>query len=122
MNVETPMAFFISLVATSIKGFPEIEHYLYDIATEMELQGFWVQFVSTKDLIEFYRKYHPDYDEQNVDVFEMAHFFIKKHQGSSFFLDEVSFPYHISKYICFRSICTLSKSKSISKFSFNQLE
>ena len=64
---------------------------MYDIATEMELQGFRVKFLSTKDLKEFYLKHHPDYDEENVKIYEMTKFFIRMHQGSSFFLDEVPF-------------------------------
>ena len=74
-----------------MKGVPEEEHYLYDIATEMELQGFRVKFLSTKDLKEFYLKHHPDFDEEKINIYEMTKFFIGMHQGSSFFLDEVPF-------------------------------
>ena len=88
---DNPNAYFICLVATSNKGFPEKESYLYDIATEMELQGFQVKFLSTDDLKKFYMKYHPNYDENEVNVYEMAYFFIKMHHGSAFFFDEVPF-------------------------------
>ena len=81
--------YFISMVATSPKGFPEPEHYLYDIATEMELQGFRIKFLSSNDIKNFYRTYHPDYDEKNVKIYEMAYYFIHIHKGSSFFFDEV---------------------------------
>ena len=86
-----PNAYFISLVATSVKGIPEKENYLYDIATEMELQGFQIHFLSSNDLQEFYRRFHPGFDAKEVNVYEIAHFFIKMHHGSSFFLDEVPF-------------------------------
>jgi len=83
--------FFISLVATSFIGFPEREHYLYDIATEMEFQGFRVKFLSAKEIKDFYRKYHPHFDKYQVTVYEMMQFFIYMNKGSSFFLDEVPF-------------------------------
>ena len=90
-HANTPTAYFISLVATNITGFPEKEHYLYDIATEMELQGFRVKFLSSKDIKDFYRKHHPGFDENKVNIYDMTLFFIQMHKGSSFFLDEVPF-------------------------------
>ena len=42
-----PKAFFLSLVASTPKGIPTKEHYLYDVATEMELQGIQVKFLSS---------------------------------------------------------------------------
>ena len=103
--ISESYAYFICLVATSNKGFPEKEMYLYDIATEIELKGFRVEFVSTDDLKKFYKKYHPEYDENEVNVYEMAYFFIKMHRGSSFFFDEVPFIQpkkgnDISRYKC----------------------
>ena len=86
-----PNVFFISLVASSILGFPEREHYLYDVATEMEFQGFRVNFLSVKEIKDFYRKHHPDFDEKKVTIYEMTQFFIQMNKGSSFFLDEVPF-------------------------------
>ena len=90
-DVNKPNAYFISLVATSLRGIPEKEHYLYDIATEMELQGFRVRFLSAKEIRDFYRKHNPGFDENKVDIYNITHFFIQMHQGSSFFLDEVPF-------------------------------
>ena len=55
----------------------------------MELQGFRVKFLSAKDIQEFYRKHHPDFDEGEVDVYEMSLFFVEMHKGSSFFFDEI---------------------------------
>ena len=64
---------------------------MYDIATEMELQGFQVKFLSSKDIQEFYLKHHPDCDDTKVDIYEMALFFVARHKKSSFFFDEVPF-------------------------------
>ena len=86
---KKPNAFFICLVATNLRGLPEKEHYLYDVATEMELQGFKVKFLSAKDIKMFYQRHHPNFDEEKIDIYEMARFFIEMHKGSSFFLDEV---------------------------------
>ena len=95
INVNKPNAFFICLVATDDYGKPEKYHYLYDVATEMELQGFRVKFLSAKDIKDFYRRYHPEYDDSKydtgVDIYEMTRFFIKVNRRSSFFLDEVRF-------------------------------
>ena len=88
---KRPYAYLLSLLATSFLGFPHKEHFLYDVATELELQGFQVKFLSAKDIKEFYKKHHPDYDEERVDIYEMTRFFIAMHKGSSFFLDEVPF-------------------------------
>ena len=93
-----PNVFFISLVATSFDGFPEREHYLYDIATGMEFQGFRVKFLSAKEIKNFYGKHHPDFDEKKVTIYEMTRFFIQMNKGSSFFLDEVQF-ISLQKYI-----------------------
>ena len=78
-------------MATNQQGFPEEEHYLYDVATEMELQGFRIKFLSAKDIKEYYKKHHPKFDEKKVDIYEMVLFFIKMHKESSFFFDEVPF-------------------------------
>ena len=76
--------YFISLVASCNKGFPVREHYLYDVATEMEFQGFRVKFVSVKEIKNFYRKHHPNFDEDKVTIYEMTQFFIQMNKGSSF--------------------------------------
>ena len=86
-----PYAYLMSLLATNFNGFPEKEHFLYDVATELELKGFRVKFLSAKDIKEFYKKHHPDYDEEKIDIYEMTKFFIAMHKGSSFFLDEAPF-------------------------------
>ena len=83
--------YFISLVATSVRGHPEKEHFLYDVATEMELQGLRIKFLSTKEIKAFYRKHHPDFAEDEVTIYIMALFFIQMNKGSSFFFDEVPF-------------------------------
>ena len=83
--------YFISLVATSKSGYPEKEHFLYDVATEMELQGFRIKFLSTKAIEIFYRKHHPGVAEDEVIIYRMALFFIQMNKGSSYFFDEVPF-------------------------------
>ena len=82
-------AYFISLVAANRRGFPEKEHYLYDIATEMELHRFRVKFLSSKELEEFCRKHYPNFNEKKIDIYDMSLFFIQMNKGSSFFFDEV---------------------------------
>ena len=57
----------------------------------MELQGFQVKFLSAKNIQEFYRKHHPDFNEKEVDIYEMTLFFVEMHKRSSFFFDEVPF-------------------------------
>ena len=88
---KKPSAYFICLVGTDHLGKPEREHFLYDVATEMELQGFQVKFLSAKNIQEFYRKHHPDFNENEVDIYEMTLFFVEMHRRSSFFFDEVPF-------------------------------
>ena len=92
------------MVATDVWGFPEKEHYLYDVATEMELQGFRVKFMSAKDIQEFYRKHHPNLNEEKVDIYEMTLFFVQMHKRSSFFFDEVPFIFEISKLHSYHSL------------------
>ena len=98
---DRPYAYLLSLLATSVQGFPEKEHFLYDVATELELQGFRVKFLSVKDIKEFYEKNNPDYDEKKIDIYEMTRFFISMHKGSSFFLDEV--PFTAKKHYLYKS-------------------
>ena len=112
---KKPTAYFISLVATSLRGIPAKEHYLYDIATEMELQGFRVKFLSSKELKEFYLKHHPGFDEKKVNIYDIALFLLQKHKGSSFFFDEVPFiairneyGYGKKRVLIFEIICSIS--------------
>ena len=77
------------MVATTKLGIPEKAQYLYDVATEMELQGFRVKFFSAKDIEEFYRKNHRDFNEAEADIYGMTLFFVEMHERSSFFFDEV---------------------------------
>ena len=80
------------MVATTKLGIPEKAQYLYDVATEMELQGFRVKFLSSKDIQQFYWKHQlPNFDKEEVNIYEMVLFFIELHKGSSFFFDEVPF-------------------------------
>ena len=55
-----PYAYLLSLLATSLAGFPEKENFLYDVARELELKGFRVKFLSAKDIKEFYKRHHPE--------------------------------------------------------------
>ena len=88
-DIQQPNAFFVCLVATTKQGFTEKVHYLYDVATEMELQGFRVKFLSVKDIQEFYRKHHPDFKEEEVDIYDLTLFFVEMYKRSSFSFDEV---------------------------------
>ena len=64
---------------------------MYDVATEIELQSFSIKFLSLRDIKEFYLNHNSDFDADKADIYQMTHFFIHKHKGSSFFLDEVPF-------------------------------
>ena len=91
-----PKAFFLSLVASTPEGIPTKEHYLYDVATEMELQGFQVKFLSSQDLKEFYDNHKEESSEaisvdEEPDIYQLVLFFIEKNPGGSFFMDEVPF-------------------------------
>ena len=88
---------------------------MYDVATEMELQGFRVKFLSAKDIQEYYRKHHQDY--KKVDIYEMTLFFVEMHNGSSFFFDEVPFICKSKIRIITRNIALLTK-KTVEKLIF----
>ena len=47
--------------------------------------------MSTKEIKAFYRKHHPNFAEDEVTIYKMAHFFVQMNMGSSFFFDEVPF-------------------------------
>ena len=64
---------------------------MYDIATEMELHGVRVKFLSAKDIQVYYRKHHRDFNAAEIDIYEMTLFFVEMHKRSSFFFDEVPF-------------------------------
>ena len=55
----------------------------------MELRGFRIKFLSAKQIKEYYRKHHADFDDERVNIYESSHFFIQMHKGCSFFFDEV---------------------------------
>ena len=87
----------------------------------MELQGFRVQFLSAKDIQVFYRKHHPDFEEEEVDIYEMTLFFVEMHKLSSFFFDEVPFigeevkfdELHCKSHSYFSSECCITIFKSM---------
>ena len=95
--------YFICLVASSLEGLPEKEHYLYDVASEVDLQEFDVEFMSAQDLQAFYEVHSNASDRMStyksddyifgdkIYIYELALFFVKRNKESSFFVDEVPF-------------------------------
>lgn len=84
-----PAIYSISLVATNPEtGFPEKENYLFDVVSELELQGHDVMFMSTQDL---QMLKHEKRGNKLVPskVYGLVLSFIQANPGSSFFLDEV---------------------------------
>ena len=86
---DTAQAFYISLLATNEKGGTEKEHFLFDVASSLELCGYNVHFKSTKDLEIFFNSNKDA--SSSLNTYELALNFIRQHPGSSFFLDEVPF-------------------------------
>ena len=99
-------------------GLPTKEHFLFDVESELELQGHGVTFMSSQDLEEFHRinggeicdcrnckgyegedsdSSDSDSDENDdqeckrLDVYSLVVYLMRKNRGSSFFIDELPF-------------------------------
>ena len=96
--------FFVSLVASErvkgihYKGFPTKEHFLFDVASELELSGYGVIFMSCQDLEQYYHDQEGK-GSTSLPIYDLVQYLIQNNHGSSFFLDEVPFfPRWTSKY------------------------
>ena len=86
---NNPRIYYISLVATNPEtGFPEKENYLFDVASELELQGCGVTFMSTQDL-QWVKQEKRGNKLVPSKIYGLVLSFIQANPGSSFFLDEI---------------------------------
>ena len=89
---DTAEVFYISLLASKKeKGLPEKEHFLFDVASSLELSGYNVQFVSTHELKQFFIAENGEPASRGINTYQLTTHFIQRHPGGSFFLDEVPF-------------------------------
>ena len=105
---QAKKVFYLSLVATNKSGFPTREHYLFDIASQLDFKGYDVTFMSAQDLVEMFCQnmsteqiyepvQHQDIEETCFENMSTGHIYglvqqlVNKYPDSSYFLDEVPF-------------------------------
>ena len=85
--------YFISLVGSDAgepngKGIPRKAFYIFDVKSEMELVKHNIKFMSCQDLLEYYQK-ETGTNGEEMNVYELVQFFIKKNPNGYYLLDEV---------------------------------
>ena len=93
-----PKVYFLSLVATDAgerkgKGHPTKEHYLFDVASQLELEGYDVTFMSAQDLEKKFYHENPirRLVQKRLNIYQLVQYLIEQNPGCSYFLDEVPF-------------------------------
>ena len=93
--------FYISLLASdanepSGKGYPRGDHYVYDVKARLLMQQYGIQFLTTRDLKEYYKDRSSKYDmpedslgSTGIAVYRLAQKFISDHQTDCFFIANV---------------------------------
>ena len=87
LKISTATVFYLSLVATDENGFPRRDNYLFDIASELELKGYGIMFMSANDLDVYHFKKSSLFKPLNI--YELVLFLIREHPECSYYLDEV---------------------------------
>ena len=70
------------------KGIPRKAFYIFDVKSEMELEKHNIKFMSCQDLLEYYQK-ETGTNGDEMNVYELVQFFIKKNPKGYYLLDEV---------------------------------
>ena len=70
------------------KGIPRKAFYIFDVKSEMELEKHNIKFMSCQDLLEYYQK-ETGTNGEEMNVYELVQFFIKKNPNGYYLLDEV---------------------------------
>jgi len=70
------------------KGIPRRAFYIFDVKSEMELEKHNIKFMSCQDLLEYYQK-ETGTNGEEMNVYELVKFFIKKNPNGYYLLDEV---------------------------------
>ena len=96
-NASLGKIYFLSLVAVNKLGIPEKCKFIYDILTGYDFSETDVSFIDAQGLWDFFKKYNPNAVRSKHDILELAEFFIEKHPGNSFILDEVPSPKRLGK-------------------------
>ena len=86
---KKPIVYFMSLVRLYVDWFPDKGNNPYDDATELELKGFDVEFMSAQNLQAFYNDNSED--SGKMIIYQLVLFFVQSNKLLSFFEDEFSF-------------------------------
>ena len=88
------MVYYICLVGSDAndkhgKGLPRQAISIFDVKTEMEFDGIaGIKFLSLQDLLHYYQN-TTGKDGRHLNVYQLAIFFIERHPGGHFMLEEV---------------------------------
>ena len=85
--------YFISLVGVDELGYIYDEHkHIFDLYTKLyDFKGTKVKVKSAQDLWKFYMSKQKHANKEDIDVYKMAEFFIKRHSNGHFVVDECPF-------------------------------
>ena len=74
------------------RGYVDEHEYIFDLYTKFyDFQGTNVKVISAQDLWDFYEAKHNPVNKKDIDVYEMAEFFIEEHSNGHFVVDECPF-------------------------------
>ena len=70
------------------KGIPRKAFYIFDVKSDMEFEKHDIKFMSCQDLLKYYQKETGTKGEE-MNVYELVQFFIRKNPNGYYLLDEV---------------------------------
>ena len=92
MKLNPAPVFFISLVGVDDQGFVDEHEHIFDIYTkEYDFLGTSVIAKSAQDLLDFYLSYHKGANRNEINIYELAKFFVQQHSLGHFVIDECPF-------------------------------
>ena len=92
MKLNPAPVFFISLVGVDNQGFVDEHDHIFDIYTkEYDFLGTRVIVKSAQDLWDFYVSHHKGANRKDINIYELAKFFVQQHSNGHFVIDECPF-------------------------------
>lgn len=74
------------------KGVPRKAFHIFDVKSEIDLRKHQIKFLSCQDLLNYYKKptgINEEWKLDEVNVYELVKFFIKRNPNGFYFLDEI---------------------------------
>ena len=86
---DTRPVYFITLAGSDARGKPDSKPYYFDMTTKWEFQDTSVVVKDVPDLVREYEQDNPTHACQELTVYDLVAWFVKKNPDSHLIMDEV---------------------------------